>query len=367
MYKSIGYYISDYGYGHAARSIALLRHLLANDDSLRVYIITDEPLSFIRESLKHYNDRLIYRRIKNDLGLILKSGSLNPDYKQLNRRIKPFINSWEDYIQKEVDFYTRNPLDLIISDITPQAFIVAKKLGIESIGISNFTWYDIYKDVLDKEIVSRYKNAYEQCDYFFSLGFEIEELQFRNKKKFGIFSRDINEEEVDRIRNGIPDDGYLVYLALGKSVDLQFLNKIKLLNDDKITFLVSQGADLKIKNIIKIPQSYTETQNYTAACDLVVTKAGWSTISECIIGKVPFIVIKRDQVKEDRNTVEILLNKYKGICKVIEQEDLNNINFNKIMSNDIKKMKQAYKKHYFNSRFEIVKIIKNIFRLLKTR
>lgn len=39
-------------------------------------------------------------------------------------------------------------MDCIISDISPIAFEIADQLEVPSIGISNFTWYTAYKNIV---------------------------------------------------------------------------------------------------------------------------------------------------------------------------------------------------------------------------
>ncbi len=70
-------------------------------------------------------------------------------------------------------------------------------------------------------------------------------------------------------------------------------------NISKIRFLVSSNADFQMKNVCIIPVTETETQNYLAACDLVISKAGYSTLAEAITAKVPICLFKREGFKED--------------------------------------------------------------------
>ena len=66
-----------------------------------------------------------------------------------------------------------------------------------------------------------------------------------------------------------------------------------------VKFLVPSNAELPFEDVIRIQTDETETQNYIAMCDLVVTKAGYSTVSEAIRAQVPMVMFKRDGYKED--------------------------------------------------------------------
>ncbi|PPA70534.1 hypothetical protein C4B60_13100 [Jeotgalibacillus proteolyticus] len=64
--------------------------------------------------------------------------------------------------------------------------------------------------------------------------------------------------------------------------------------------------DIQLPNVVKIPSNYTESQNYIAASDLVITKAGWGTVSEAVIFQKPLLLVDRMYMNEDYNTVNYL-------------------------------------------------------------
>lgn len=73
---NICFYISDYGYGHASRDIAIIRKVL-EELPVRVFIKTDGPFQFIKQSLPLETCACV--RTKNDIGLVFKDGSLKVD------------------------------------------------------------------------------------------------------------------------------------------------------------------------------------------------------------------------------------------------------------------------------------------------
>lgn len=110
----------------------------------------------------------------------------------------------------------------------------------------------------------------------------------------------------------------LVYVGVGKSFDHSFLRNMKPIEPQNVKFLVSSNSETPFYNLTKIPNNETETQNYIAICDLIVSKTGYSTVSEAIRAKIPMILLKRDGFKEDEligDTVEKL-----GIDKFIPKK-----------------------------------------------
>ena len=53
-------------------------------------------------------------------------------------------------------------MDCIISDISPIAFEIADQLEVPSIGISNFTWYTAYKNIVPDSSLQVFKNMYKK-------------------------------------------------------------------------------------------------------------------------------------------------------------------------------------------------------------
>ena len=65
--------------------------------------------------------------------------------------------------------------------------------------------------------------------------------------------------------------------------------------------------------------STLHTQDYVAAADYVVTKAGWGTVAECLLAQKPMALFARDSVLEDRTTIRKLEQKKLGIKVTYEQ------------------------------------------------
>lgn len=130
--KTIAYYISDYGYGNASRSIAVIRKLL-NYSEVEIKICHSFALSFIKESL--HADRVSYRKIKTDIGYFLKRDSIFPDKEKLLEEYKKFVADWDFILEQEKVFLLTEKIDLVVYDISPVPFETADQLGIPSVKI----------------------------------------------------------------------------------------------------------------------------------------------------------------------------------------------------------------------------------------
>ncbi|WP_074432813.1 glycosyltransferase [Neobacillus jeddahensis] len=296
--KTISYYISDYGYGHAARSIAVIRELL-NVPEVNIIICHSFALPFIQESL--VSERVRFRNIKTDLGYFLEKDSIHPDKARLLAEYQAFVGNWEERIQEESDFFRLNQVDLVVSDISPLPFEAAESLGIPSVGVSNFTWYTAYHELIDDHELQTFRQAYQQMTYFFSLAGSREIWQVPTKQ-YGFFSRDIDAEEVQRIRKMADPKGNkkVIFLGLGMKIDVDTLNQLPIWQSPDCVFLVSSNVHVDRSNVFQIPEDYIESQHYLAAADLVISKAGWGMIGEAINANVPLLILDRPSMKEDQ-------------------------------------------------------------------
>jgi hypothetical protein len=78
--RTIAYYLSKYGFGHATRSIAMIRRLCEKNE-IRIIICNAFAYDFLKQSLNDLiaAERVTLRKISNDIGYVLRPHSLTPD------------------------------------------------------------------------------------------------------------------------------------------------------------------------------------------------------------------------------------------------------------------------------------------------
>lgn len=300
-------YLSDHGFGHASRNIPIIRYILEANNDIRVIVKTGKAQGqFIRDLVGDFNGRVSYYFDSMDIGLVLKEGSLDIDKDKLTEKVKAYIGSFEGKVAKENEFLHYNNVDLIVSDIVPWIFKCGKQLNIPSILISNFTWVDIYKEHLSKEICEVYEECYKLVDkaLFYELYMEDMKSYINNYEEVSLCSRDFDLEKADKIKGSfkIP----VVYISVGRSVNLEEKIDVSSLNYD---FIVTDGIKLSGGNVHYLSKETSNTQDYLIASDFVITKAGWGTVSEALLGKKKIALLSRDNVAEDRNTIRKLVDR----------------------------------------------------------
>lgn len=187
---NICFYISDYGYGHASRSVAIIRRILKEFDNIKMYVKTKGAFHFVKQSLRQKNVEIM--PAKNDIGVVFKKNTVIVDRERTKKILNEWLILWDKYVQRERRFCEKHKINLILSDIVPQPFVVANEPGIPSIAISNFTWYYIFYNLFgDTSGTERIKKAYQHADIALILPFNEKVSIFKRKKEISLVSREI--------------------------------------------------------------------------------------------------------------------------------------------------------------------------------
>ncbi|MFP4051014.1 MAG: glycosyltransferase [Thermoplasmata archaeon] len=298
--KRIAYYISDHGYGHAARSIAVIKRMIHDNSDIEVIVNCSYPLQFVIDTLVN-EERVKFRRVRNDFGYYT-DGNFEIDIDKTETRLKLCLGNIDSYIRSESKFSKKKDIDLIISDISAKPFEVAEKVEIPSIGISNFTWWEVYRDMIgDTKEVEKIKNMYQKADLGLKLPLDTDSSPFTEEKEVGLVAREPTRSysEMREVLNH-SEDKSLVYFSHGKSVNENNGFNIEIPDSLKSEMnLMSFSDNPIIKNPdYVIQEDENDVQDYIAASDLVISKFGYSTVAEAIRTKKPMILTKRDIIED---------------------------------------------------------------------
>lgn len=314
--RRLCYYVSDHGWGHATRSIAVIRELLAQDADLQVIIKVDYALTLMRTALPH--DRVSIARCRKDFGIALRKDSLQVDRSKTRDLFSEWIASWERFVETEERFCRDHKIGLIVSDIAPQPFLVADALQIPSIAISNFTWYGMYRhlfgEISEMQLI---REAYSRVHLALVLPLAEPDLPFHRQVEIGLVARrPTMSRQAVRSSLGLSEGDRLVYVGVGGIAESERVTRrlfeavASLLQGEGLHILLSANVDSpsvpRTILVHRMPIDTTETQNYIAACDLIISKSGYSTVAEAILGRVPILLMERDEISEDKHTLQTL-------------------------------------------------------------
>lgn len=304
--KLVIFYVSDHGFGHAARNIPIIRELLVTDRNVKIIVKTGIAQGDFIESNFVGESRLSVVKESMDVGLVLKPMSFEIDVETLESCVEDYIQEWDERIEKEVKFLVHEQPNLIVSDIVPWVFHAAKQANIKSVLISNFTWVEIYEEYLSPKLVKAYQDCYALADEVFMYDLSGSKMKERFVKydEVSLCAREFDLSAVAAIQSRY--EWPLVFVSVGRSVDLA--EEIDVSNEP-YHFIVTEGIQLVGENVTYLPKEMPNTHDYLCASEFVITKAGFGTIAEALLAKKKIAVIERDSIAEDRATVEWLVSR----------------------------------------------------------
>ncbi|MCR4731557.1 MAG: hypothetical protein K5881_11600 [Saccharofermentans sp.] len=308
------YYITDHGFGHLMRELPVMKELIRRGH--KVTVVTGPQQAEVTDDYLDHKAEIIIEN--TDAGLVVIPGSLTIDNKATIAKIREHIAKWEELIEKSVD------ADAYVIDICPWAVIAAKRKGIRSFLMTNFTWIEQYEPFVPEELVNAYKDAYRQADkiIYFDLANEASRKFFGDGIEVGFSARPFDPLKVKAIRDA--HDKPIVVITCGASnsgfdfdIDVSHL---------PYSFIVTRALKLLGNNVEYLDPKTNNTQDYVAAADYCIAKAGWSTVSEFVTAGVRTALLERDDTAEDTMTINQLKERNLAISiKVDELKDIGKV------------------------------------------
>ncbi|WP_106449778.1 glycosyltransferase [Trichococcus alkaliphilus] len=351
--KYLAFYVSSHGFGHMTRCLAIIEELLETTDNM-IYLASGAyQNSFARTYLARFGDRVVYKDIRTEVGLVNRENSLQVDIPRLEHELTDFMAGWDTAVVEEVVYLQHIPVACVVSDISVIGIQVGEQLGVRNIGIANFTWCEQYEHLgLSEILIARFREVYAKLDLLieYDLMLPIHDLDVP-RKKIGFLSRKFDPDRIAAIKERY---GPSIFITCGKSANL---DNIQIHNYDGTIFATS-GIDItSTAKIVQLPVETFDTHNYLAASDIIIAKAGWGTISEALLSKSNLVLIEREGVLEDTENINEL--KRRGVAVSIKETNLARIDMHAISdlsaSNIVRENLNAYK----NAVEEVVSILKS--------
>ncbi|WP_320047869.1 glycosyltransferase [uncultured Ilyobacter sp.] len=323
------FYISSHGFGHLTRCLAEVERQIReeNENSFNkkyrfLLICGENHIEFSKKYLSKYKNKIFYRELMTDVGLINKENTLKVDKEKLEEILKKFIDSWDSIVKKEIEKLKGLDIEEIYVDISPIGVLVGKKLEKKVIVKSNFTWYQQYKYLnLDKDIVDKFYEIDQMYDelYIYPLNLDMSHIKC-SKKDIGYLARESDPVKVKELREKYEKT---IFISCGRSASLE---KISIKNFRGTVFFT---PGIEVENlsgdVYKLPIDILDTQNYISSSEFIISKAGWGTIAESILGKTKMVLMERDGVLEDTHNIAELKKQGKAIS--IKEDELKEIDY----------------------------------------
>ena len=296
----IAFFVSSHGFGHAARSAAVMEALYNRLPASRFSIFTGVPRWFFEDSMTAPFE---YVECLTDVGLVQRT-PMDEDLSATLGELSTFLPLRATVVEQAVKAVRRSRSRLIVSDISPLGIAAAAELGLPCALIENFTWDWIYQAYLHDE--PRFASFIAELHHLYSsVSLRIQAEPFcepvAGSAQVAPISRSVRQspEEI-RGKLQLSEKSALVLVTMGGfPASFRFLERLHRFPD--ITFVVPGAADTlhRDQNLILIPHRTTfQHADLISAADMVVGKLGYSTLAEAYQTATPYLFIQRRRFPE---------------------------------------------------------------------
>ena len=290
------YYISSHGYGHGVRSCAICNHF---SKAVTLTIRSNLPEQFFHEELSRpfscYPGEF-------DCGCIQTDG-VTVDIKKTLQTYIEIADRNEGVLGDEVLWCQEHEVAGIVSDIASFPFEVSFRAGIPSVGISNFSWEDIYEPYLAnmpefETCFDSIKNQYGMADLLLALYPSNPMKSFNRRKEVPVVGRKGRDRKDEiRARYKIGKDKKIGLIYTG-DFGMDTAQWKRLEGFDEWEFVGAYPLPGNPSNFHLVTKDDFTYQDISASVDLMISKIGYGVYSECLINGVPLLYLPRSDFSE---------------------------------------------------------------------
>lgn len=307
----IVYYISGHGFGHASRSIELIKATVAARPDVQIVVKTMAP-QWMFDTLPGAPVTVI--PFQSDTG-ITQIDSVTIDERDSLERAVDFYRHFDVLAGREAEFLKDSAAAVVLGDTPPLAHAAAARAGVPSVAIGNFTWdwiYEGYGSFTEKApgVIDVIRHAYALATIALRLPMHggFESLTAVTVDIPFIARRSTRDPADTRRRLGVPDDRPFVLASFGAyGLEAAYQD---IAREEHLTVLSPRA---QLDDGLLYPDA-------VAAADLVVSKPGYGIVSECLAGNTPLLFTSRGRFAE----YDVFVAEMPRVlrCRFIPQEDL---------------------------------------------
>ncbi|MCH4057133.1 MAG: hypothetical protein LKE89_04285 [Lactobacillaceae bacterium] len=314
--QNIAFFITDNGFGHIMRNIPVIKWLLENSKVNIVLVSGSDQIraadnylvSELTDELR-WQSRIKYISMAMEPGILMKSGSLEIDWDGLREQLKQYFHDFPKLMNIAKEIFIEQQIDTVVSDIVPWIFPVAKKLAIHSILMASYTWIEEYEPYLEPEFITPFKDCYALAErvVMYSLVTEPTRKRFAEKAlHVDLCARPFHDQIIKKLTTNFNLNS-TIFISTGfRNSSLYGTLDVSEL---PYNFITTFGVSLAGKNVLHLSANVINTQDYIAASDICVVKAGWATLAEGLLAKKKMILIERPDAVEDSMYIKQLTQK----------------------------------------------------------
>lgn len=318
--KTIAYFVTDSGFGHITRSTAIIKYILEDSDYNVLLVSNKDQNDHAKIGLRQYEKRVSFAVADTDANSVFQESSLNVDVEKTSLAVRSYMDELEDNMYTMYDLLKGMEIAGVVTDLSILGIMLGKKLGVKVVGVSNYTWYNRFKNMgLEEDILEFYKSWYDQLDVLLKFKFSDDMSGIDCPiEDVGLVCRLVNEmNSADFKKRYWP----AVYLSVGQVEKKKENFEI---NFPSGTIVATGNIEVAgHAHLVKLPSRVSHTQDYINACSFALIKGGWSSVAECLILGVPFGILEQGD-SEDAELVNKLFDE--KLAFRTTEEELRNFN-----------------------------------------
>ena len=269
--RTVLFYVSGHGYGHAVRISEVMRALARIRPEWRILVRTQAPRDM-------FPDFAEVTASDCESGIVEREAGIVVDEEATKARLDALLDNWKTIVAREAAFARVENVDLIVADIPPIAGDIARAVGVPCVGISNFTWDWIYEPYQPRSL-ARIEDAYAK----FSV---LLQLPFSQTERLEPFARVIEAPLIARKSAKVFPLGDRKRVFLGSRAQV---------SPDTLERAAQDSPDFEFVT----PQAGQNFTDILASCDLVLAKLGFSMVAESIAARKPILYPPRANFREE--------------------------------------------------------------------
>ena len=306
--KSIAYFVTDHGYGHATRAAAVMGALSRENPGIRFEVFTTSPRWLFDDG---QGIQYRYHYLKTDVGLI-QSAPLEIDLQATVDALDKTLPFDAGTVAETASYLQKIDAQMIICDIAPIGICIADKSGIAAALVENFTWDWIYAGYHDShEGLKRFSDYL--AEIYAAVQLRIQVQPFCQAVPSGLKTnpvcRPISPSAANvRSELQIPATMKMVLLSMGGLAGPQDF-EASLPDTQDVIFVVPGGSSIlqmSDNQILLPPETHFHHPDLVNAADVVIGKVGYSTLAEVFQAGTPFGYLPRNDFRESAVLAEFI-------------------------------------------------------------
>lgn len=309
------FYITTHGFGHASRCQAVAAQLLRERPDAEVELRTTAPRWFF--------DWLLDERCTLTRPAALDPGVVQSD--SFHHDVPATLRAWQELLARqpalvadETEHLRKRAFQVVVSDVAPLPLAAARRAGLPAVAMGNFTWDWVLEGYLEREarfapVVDGIRKLYRQADLYLRLPLSHDTDLFRTQRRVGFTTRRsrVGPEET-RATLGLDPDHLVVLLSFGGfGVASLGLERVERQRDVRCVWdsgpgrppalISAQGLGLHYPDLIR-------------AADVILTKPGYSIISEAVAQRTLLAYAPRRGFRESELLEPFLEGGWPSLC-----------------------------------------------------